>query len=254
MKPERLIITLLLLVSAMSMAAKTDVVAHRGYWKIPGSAQNSIASLIKADSIKVCATEFDVWLTADDSLVVNHDAVFKNVDIEHSDYAAIRSIRLDNGEVLPSLSEFLYEATKHPDIKLVLELKSLSSPERENYAAKQVVCMLKDRNLLDRTVFISFSLNACKAFKNLLPNSEIYYLEGDLTPLEIKELGFAGIDYKGKVLLEHPEWVKECHDLGLKVNVWTIDKVEQINYFKEQGVDYITTNQPVEALEIVRID
>ena len=33
-------------------AQKTQVIAHRGYWKTDGSAQNSIAALVKADSIK----------------------------------------------------------------------------------------------------------------------------------------------------------------------------------------------------------
>ena len=29
---------------------------------------------------------------------------------------------------------------------------------------------------------------------------------------------------------------------GLKVNVWTVDKVEDFNRVKAMGVDYITTN------------
>ena len=48
----------LLFASAMSLAAcgilqaqNTQVIAHRGFWKTDGSAQNSIAALVKADSI-----------------------------------------------------------------------------------------------------------------------------------------------------------------------------------------------------------
>ena len=48
----------LLFASAMSFAAcgilqaqNTQVIAHRGFWKTDGSAQNSIAALVKADSI-----------------------------------------------------------------------------------------------------------------------------------------------------------------------------------------------------------
>ena len=47
----------LLFASAMSLAAcgilqaqNTQVIAHRGFWKTDGSAQNSIAALVKADS------------------------------------------------------------------------------------------------------------------------------------------------------------------------------------------------------------
>jgi glycerophosphoryl diester phosphodiesterase len=32
------------------------------------------------------------------------------------------------------------------------------------------------------------------------------------------------------------------HEAGLKVNTWTVDKVEDFERVKEAGVDYITTN------------
>ena len=41
----------LLLGSAAASAQMTCVVAHRGYWDVEGSAQNSIRALVKADSI-----------------------------------------------------------------------------------------------------------------------------------------------------------------------------------------------------------
>lgn len=37
-------------------------------------------------------------------------------------------------------------------------------------------------------------------------------------------MGLAGLDYSIKVLKQHPEWIKEAHQLGLEVNVWTVDK------------------------------
>ena len=46
-------------------AARPQVVAHRGYWNAPGSAQNSIRALVKADSIGADAVELDVWISAD---------------------------------------------------------------------------------------------------------------------------------------------------------------------------------------------
>ena len=38
-------------------------------------------------------------------------------------------------------------------------------------------------------------------------------------PARIKHMGGTGIDYAMKVIRKHPEWIKECHDLGLLVNV-----------------------------------
>ena len=62
-----------------SMAELPKVIAHRGYWKTPSSAQNSLRALELADSIGVYGSEFDVWLTKDDVLIVNHDAVINGM-------------------------------------------------------------------------------------------------------------------------------------------------------------------------------
>ena len=64
------------------------------------------------------------------------------------------------------------------------------------------------------------------------------------SPKKIKELGLAGIDYSMGALRKHPDWVKEAHDKGLEVNVWTVDSEEDMRFFIDMGVDYITTNQP----------
>lgn len=61
-----LIIAIAMLLSTTGCAEKTPhVIAHRGYWDTDGSAQNSIRSIVKADSIDCFGSEFDVWMTAD---------------------------------------------------------------------------------------------------------------------------------------------------------------------------------------------
>ena len=65
------------LIIMMSMpvfaSAETKVIAHRGFWKTEGSAQNSITALKKAAEINVYGSEFDVLITSDGIPVVNHD-------------------------------------------------------------------------------------------------------------------------------------------------------------------------------------
>ena len=51
MKIKKLLFASALLFSAYNASAQTQVIAHRGFWKTEGSAQNSIAALLKADSI-----------------------------------------------------------------------------------------------------------------------------------------------------------------------------------------------------------
>ena len=244
---KHLVFAAALLLTGGAALAQTKVIAHRGYWTAPGSAQNSLTSFSKADSIGVYGSEIDVWLTADDRLIVNHDRIYKGTDIDMEKATAreIMQIVLPNGtENIPSLDQYLDLVASKPDTRLILEMKSLSDLNREDLAAEKIVRALRRHGVLERTDIIAFSINACLAFKKLIPDTKIYYLNGDLPPKSIKKLGLAGIDYSMGALRRHPEWVKQAHDLGLEVNVWTVDSEEDMRYFIDLGVDYITTDYP----------
>ena len=236
----------MLLTGSAAVAAQPKVISHRGYWTAPNSAQNSQASFTKADSVGVFGSEIDVWLTADDKLIVNHDRVYKGTDInmEKSTLKEITSIVLPNGENIPTLDAYLRLVATKPNTRLILEMKSLSDLKREDLAAEKIIKALRKYNLLDRTDIIAFSINACLAFKKLMPDGRIFYLNGDLAPRSIKKLGLTGIDYSMSVLRKNPKWVEQAHKEGLEVNVWTVDTEEDMRYFIDLGVDYITTDYP----------
>ena len=61
----------------------------------------------------------------------------------------------------------------------------------------------------------------------------------------MKEIGASGIDYHFSVIDKNPDWVKLSHELGLKVNVWTVNKPEDIQRMIDLKVDYITTDEPL---------
>ena len=236
----------MLLTGSAAVAAQPKVISHRGYWTAPNSAQNSLASFTKADSVGVFGSEIDVWLTADDKLIVNHDRVYKGTDInmEKSTLKEITSIVRPNGENIPTLDAYLRLVATKPNTRLILEMKSLSDLKREDLAAEKIIKALRKYNLLDRTDIIAFSINACLAFKKLMPDGRIFYLNGDLAPRSIKKLGLTGIDYSMSVLRKNPKWVEQAHKEGLEVNVWTVDTEEDMRYFIDLGVDYITTDYP----------
>ena len=48
MKIKKILLASALVLSTCGVMAQTQVIAHRGYWKTDGSAQNSIAALLKA--------------------------------------------------------------------------------------------------------------------------------------------------------------------------------------------------------------
>lgn len=237
----------------VSAKKKTKVIAHRGYWKTEGSAQNSIRSLERANEIKVYGSEFDVHLTADNVPVVFHDNKIQGKNIQTTPYAELKDLKLPNGETLPTLEQYLDKAKTLKKIKLIFELKSHATPQRDREAAKIVTDMVNGKKLTKRTEYIAFSLEAAKELHRLSPKTPVYYLNGDLSPKQLKELGFTGLDYYYKVMQKHPEWFAEAKDLKLKINVWTVDDPKVMKEMIENQVDFLTTDNPEEAQKAVHL-
>lgn len=229
--------------------AKIKVVAHRGHWDTEGSAQNSIRSLIKADSIGCDACEFDVWLTADKRLVVNHDDKINGYMIETTSSDTILNQQLKNGELLPSLDRFL-DVAKSLTIDLVLELKPHQQKAHEAEAVKMILAMVKEKGLENRMSYITFSRNA---FDELVKQTRrpVLYLNG-VAPDVLKSIGGSGADYHINVFKKNPQWIRQLHDLGLEVNVWTVNDPDEIQWCIDHGVDYITTNNPELVQKMIR--
>lgn len=196
----------------------------------------------------------DVWLTGDDKLVVNHDQVYKGTEIDMARARArdITRIVLPNGENLPTLDEYLETVAARPATRLVLETKTLVPYRREDIAVEKIVRALERHGLTERTDFISFSLNACLEYRKRLPEANVYYLAGDLSPESLRRVALTGLDYSAGVLRQHPEWIEQAHRAGLEVNVWTVNSEEEMRYFIAQGVDYITTDYPERLQALLR--
>jgi len=249
----------LLLLAGCLMTACSDkpagpqVVAHRGYWKAEGSAQNSIASILNAGRIGAYGSEFDVNLTSDGFLVVNHDFTYHGLTIYETPLADLRcdTLRLANGEIIPTLDEYLEASKEYPKMKLVFELKSKGDPDYEAVALPACVEAITKLGVADRVEFISFSLSACKEFARLMPKNVVEYLGGEIAPAELHKMGISGIDYEYPVFYEHPEWIEEAHKLGMVVNTWTVNKEEDMRKLLELGVDQITTNEPELAQRLI---
>jgi glycerophosphoryl diester phosphodiesterase len=244
-KIKTILLGLALGVSANAFAATPKVIAHRGYWKTEGSAQNSIRSLIKADSIGCFASEFDVWMTKDGKLVINHDPTINGVEIQVSKAKDVVAQKLANGENVPTLDQYLKTAATFKDTRIVCELKAHKDKKQEEKAVKAILKAMNKYKLTDRVDYITFSKEALLNFIKYAPKgTAVYYLNGEMSPAELKAVGAAGMDYHQNVFKEHPEWIKETQDLGMKVNVWTVNKEKDMQRLINQGVDFITTNEP----------
>ncbi len=230
-------------------AGRIRIAAHRGFWDCEATqrTENSIASLKSAQDNGCWGSEFDIHITADDSIVVHHDQHIEGQDIHKNTYSFLRQYKLANGEPMPTLDEYLAQGVKCPATVLVVEFKKQDNAERENLMVDKTFERLKAYGLYDpsRVMFISFSMNVCRRVAELAPEFTNQYLNGDIAPADLHKDGINGIDYHYKVFYAHPEWVKEAQSLGMSVNVWTVNKEADIKAMIALGVDCITTNAPL---------
>lgn len=251
-KLTRFFVVAMLLCSHVVVNAQTEVIAHRGYWDKEGSAQNSLAALKHARELGIYGAEFDVWITADGIPVIFHDAAADGFSIEDSTYDALQAFRLPNGEKIPTLEQYLELGRLLPEIQLVLEIKPHQRVVNEDRLVALVLEQVNAAGLADRVDYISFSMNVCKELIRQAPDAPVAYLSGNVSPADLKALGFTGLDYHHQVLLiDHPEWIAEAKKLGLTTNVWTVNNPEMMQSLIEQGIDYITTDKPSELKELL---
>jgi glycerophosphoryl diester phosphodiesterase len=192
-------------------------------------------------------------MTSDGVVVVNHDGNIGGVDIQSHPYSDVQDMRLVNEERMPTLDEYLLQGMRNRDCKLVLELKPHATAAQEDALVEKCIVALKTRRLFspEQVAFISFSRHICRELARKAPGFTVQYLEGDAAPSALHAEGINGIDYHYNVFYKHPEWVKEAHDLGMSVNVWTVDRKEDIENMRDLGVDQITTNDPALTREIL---
>ena len=230
-----------------------QVIAHRGAWKTGQLPQNSIASLHEAIRLGCAGAEFDVSLTKDDVLVVNHDPDFLGIDIATSTYQELLAKKLLNGESIPTARDYLIEGMKQKKTKLIFELKtSLLGTERTLYSADLAVALVKELGAEEWVEYILFDYDAAKRVIELDPEAKVWYLKGDVAPHQAKADGFYGLDYHFTVFRdEQPTWLQEAKELGLAVNAWTVNSQEEMIRLLDQKAEFITTNEPELLFEVL---
>ncbi|AZA73640.1 glycerophosphodiester phosphodiesterase family protein [Chryseobacterium indoltheticum] len=227
------------------MNAQTQIIAHRGYFQTqPPTTENSITALQNAQKLKIYGSEFDVRMSKDGVLVINHDEHHGKMEISETDFKELAKLKLLNGEKYPTLKDYLKAGKKDKALKLIVEIKPAKTEALENELVEKTIAMIKDMKLESQCEYISFSLNICKQIKKIAPDFKVQYLRGELSPQQIKEEGLDGLDYHYSVFQKNPTWISEANALGLITNSWTVNDVETYNELKKQGVKFVTTNIP----------
>ncbi len=230
------------------------VVAHRGAFKQNNLPENSIASLQQAIKLGCTGAEFDVWMTADDSLVIHHDSDYNDLVIEKTSFSELRKTPLSNGEPLPSLREYLIAGKTHnKTTRLVLEIKpSRISKGRGKLVADRVLQLVHELDCANRMAYISFDYDILKRIHEIEPKAVTQYLNGDIAPAVLKPDGINGADYNLSVFKKHPGWITEAKKNNIQLNAWTVNDSTDMRWLLDSGFDFITTNEPEILFKILK--
>ncbi len=229
------------------------VIAHRGAWKSKNVAQNSLRSLQNAINIGCEGSEFDVWLSSDNVIILSHDPTIGGLPIEKETAERLKKVVLPTGDKVPTLEEYLAEGKQQNKTSLFLEIKfSEMGIQRTLELTDSVVAMVHRMKAQGWVHYISFSYDALKRIYEQDPGAKTAYLSGDKTIDEVKKDNINGIDYSFYSYRSNANLSKEAHALGLSTNVWTIDSEDELRFYLEKGLDYITTNEPEKLLDIIR--
>ncbi len=246
-----LILAALLLIHCDSDAqevkpADNPVIAHRGAWKSENLPQNSVAALKQAIQLETAGSEFDVLMTADDSLVVTHGPDYHNLPVEETNYEKLAAFKFSNGEKLPTLRQYIRAGIENNKItRLICEIKpSKISKERGKRIAEKVVQLIGTLEAEQMVTYISFDYDILEKVIELKPEARTQYLAGDKPPEQLKADGISGADYNFAKYKEHPKWIESAKQKGITLNAWTVNKAADMNWLLERGFDFITTDEP----------
>lgn len=222
-------------------AGVTLVIAHRG-----ASAQapeNTVAAFELAVRLGAEGIELDVRRTADDELVIHHDAHLPDGRSVRATPAA------DLPEHVPNLATAL-DACAGAFVNIEIK-NDPREPDHDpsDWVATRVVDVLERRGLGPRWLISSFRLETVDACRHLAPGVRTAWLTLGLdTDIIATTLAH------GHAIV-HP-WVarlaqadlRAAHAAGLAVNTWTCDDPARITELLAWGIDGICTNVPDVAL------
>ena len=230
--------------------ASVRVLGHRGAPRV--APENTLDAFAAAAALGADGVELDVHRTADGELIVHHDADAPGFGVlaEHS-LAEIRRAR----PAVPTLEEVLDAcAGLHVNVE-VKNLPGDADYDPDDQGAVAVVDLLGARDGRDDVLVSSFNLSSIDRVHTLAPDLPTGFLTvvgfdpiDAVTAAHGRGHGAVHPDVRSLIGPVAGATVAHAHDLGLAVNVWTVNDPEEIRRLAEAGVDAVITDVPDQAL------
>ena len=224
----------------------TIVFAHRG---APHAApENTVPAFRAARELGADWVELDVRRTADDVLVVHHDARLPDGRL----LVDLTAAELPSG--LPTLAEAL-EACEGMGVNI--EIKNLPGDpdyDSEHQISGAVAGLVAAYRSYDEVLVSSFNRDVVARIRAIDPAIPTGLLTVDLpSPAQAIEWIVAGGHgaLHPYVALVDAALVDRAHQAGLAVHVWTVNDPDRIAELVGMGVDGVVTDHPDVARRVV---
>ena len=222
---------------------KPLVIAHRGASGV--EYENSLAAFKKAGTLGADGIELDIHATTDGVLIVHHDPAIGGTVIARSTAADIATLKLPNGEPVPTLAQAF--AAAGPRLRVYVEVKTLppqfdgqlfaamdAGPNPAGYAV----------HAFDHRIIQRLRRQRPKLSAGVLSAS---YLEDNVAP--VRAAG-AQVLWEDQAMID-PALVEEVQDAGFGIIAWTPNETADLTRLATQHVDGLCTNYPDRARRVV---
>lgn len=236
------------------------IYAHRGAsGQYPENTMESFQAAVKkrADGI-----ECDVQLTKDGKVVVIHDHRLDRTTngsglVSHHTLSELRQFRADKDSPqhlpkarIPTLRE-VFQQFSDSSLCFSIEMKNLLYPQPQ--LEEKLIELIRRYQLSERTVISSFNFDSLARIKELDPfqATALLYVGSLPAPWNIATR-YQTDELHVPLDQLNPELVKQAHEHGFPVIVWTVNSEREMKESFRMGVDGIITNYPGRARKVAR--
>lgn len=234
------------------------IIGHRG---ARGEApENTLSGFRHLHNLGVRAVEFDIQVSADNELVVIHDADVQRTSLGSGSVHELTARALSDldashkhfpqwptREGIPRLTDVLTLLADFTHIELEVKART---PEHEAVVSEKLPQLWDQHQLAGRARTTSFNPRYLQSMLITAPHIPRGFLfEADFAGDAIQLAQAVGASSLGP---HHSrcsaELVAQAHAAGLMVSTWTVNDADRAHALAEMGVDGLITDIPTQAL------
>lgn len=281
------------------ITGKTEIIAHRlGAGIAPEETRLALDLCLEKDNISVDIFEFDVRMTADDQLILFHNqtldkttdsvSVFASeaIEVRSKTLAELQQLNLGAQFVDPDGNKPYTNLTEIPDTLRVwtledaldymvskgiirFSIEAKDSGELGMKAVDKIHAALKERGLLETTVFSSFktdvSAYAAETYPDFIrSNTDAQAIEFYLAaitndknyepPCPVFQLPFNDKYLNMGINFATAQIINYAHSHNIALHYWVVDDPERMEYLKSIKADGIMSDYPDRLTETIGAD